>query len=103
MSPGDMIAWKVGNGRKVTINIDSWLGCGANHILPMEVHGVIKNHGIRFLSQVVSLERTNIWRQGWKSGQQLNFNDEWSVFWDQYIGALAHAHIHITHLENELI
>lgn len=30
---GQGLAWKVGNGRNVTIGLDPWSGCGQGHLL----------------------------------------------------------------------
>jgi hypothetical protein len=47
---GDWLIWKVGNGSKVLIGKDPWIGCANSHILPEELVNFLNQRGYFYLN-----------------------------------------------------
>lgn len=59
------LACKVDNGVKVRIGVDSWCGC------PSYTYRILQDGGCTILSHLNNPETTFIWKQGWKSMNEL--------------------------------
>jgi ribonuclease HI len=59
-------------------------------------------HGIIHLNQVADPRHTTIWKQAWLSGHVLGLPNQHIPLWEDYIGALSTAHIHIQDRQDEL-
>lgn len=97
------LAWNVGDGNSVRIGLDPWLGNGLQHLLPQNIREHLAEQGILHLNQVTDPRGTTIWRQAWMSGHMLWFPKQDIPMWEEYIGALTLAHIHIQDRPNELL
>lgn len=73
------LAWHIGNGKKVRIGIDPWVGCRAEHELPRELVTTLNDHGILYLNQVAYEEGSSFWNQGWKLAEQLHLDANFEV------------------------
>jgi hypothetical protein len=40
------LAWRIGNGTRVSLGVDPWLGCGHDHILLEELIVFLYEHGL---------------------------------------------------------
>ena len=97
------LVWKVGDGRKVRIGADPWIGSAQNHILPQPLIQIIHQKGYFHINQIADPISTNIWHQGWRKSHDLELPEQWASLWDQYILALQSSHFRITDREAELI
>jgi len=59
---GNWMAWNVGNGVKVRIGADPWVGSGEEHILSEELVVTLQNKGIHYLAQTVDPISTTIYK-----------------------------------------
>lgn len=48
------LAWHIGNGEKIRIGIDPWVGCREEHELPMDLVITLNDQGILFLNQLTN-------------------------------------------------
>ena len=62
---GGVLAWRVGNDRKVRIGSDPWERCGKKHILPTNLKNLLHDRGIFYLNQIVNPLANSFFHQGW--------------------------------------
>jgi hypothetical protein len=72
---GDRLAWRIGKGSKVRIDIDPWPGSGHSRILLDDVKGELHTNGDLFLNQIVDPTHSSLWKQEWKSHTKFGLND----------------------------
>ena len=96
------LAWNVGDGSSVRIGLDPWPGSGHQHILPQDTRDLLVDQGFIHLNQVADPRHTTIWKQAWLPGYVLGLPNQHIPLWEDYIGALLTAHIHIQDRQDEL-
>ena len=69
---GSGLAWRVGYGHWVRLEMDPWVGSGRVHILHVDIIMALSERGVLFLSQVVDPATTTISNQRWLEGVSLN-------------------------------
>jgi hypothetical protein len=61
---GHWLFWKIGDGAKLRVSIDPWIGSGEEDKLSDGLINILHRDGIFFLKQAAAPETTTIWRQG---------------------------------------
>jgi hypothetical protein len=59
---GEGIVWKVGNGKRVTLGEDPWVGCCLNFEFPLHKLIHLRDRGFYKLGHVADPRLTSIWR-----------------------------------------
>ena len=65
------LAWNVGNGEKLLVGRDPWLGCTQEHILPGYVIEALRRRGIYTLNHLAAPRPEGIWIQRWRRENSL--------------------------------
>jgi len=73
----DALAWRVGNGEKLRIEIDPWVGCNEDFTLSREVMDSFRIQGVQFLNQFARKDLSTNWYQGWKTMEDLQLVPPW--------------------------
>ena len=68
---GNWLAWIVGNGARVRIEGDPWVGCASHHTILEELTNSLKKQGIYHLEDVADIELSLICHEGWKKVDSL--------------------------------
>ena len=97
------LSWDVGNGEKVQVGRDPWLGSEQQHVLPDEVINALALRGITTLNQLADQRLEDPWIQHWKSAYLLGLGEPEAAFLENYIRGLQSAHIQISEQEDVLI
>ena len=58
---GENLVWKVGNGRRVRVGEDPWLGCNEGFRLSELLVVSLRQRGVNYLYQLASLVQENRW------------------------------------------
>jgi hypothetical protein len=69
---GNWTVWRIGNGEKVRLGEDPWLGAGNNYKLSPPLLLFLKNKNLRFLSDLNTGFPQIRGRLGWKSAISLD-------------------------------
>ena len=80
---GNWLAWLVGNGRKIRVGEDPWLGVGERYKISEGLVSKLRSLGIYNLNQAysTSLQRETLW----KSSEQLGLEEGIREEWEEYI------------------
>ena len=97
------LAWDVGNGEKVLIGRDPWLGCTHQHILPIDVVEDLEHLGLTTLNQLAVPRPDEPWNQYWRRANSLGLGDRETAFLDQYVRELVRANILLSDQEDLLV
>ena len=90
MGPSSELDWIL--GLAVDINI----------YLPQDTRDLLADRGFIHLNQVADPRHTTIWKQAWLPGHVLGLPNQHIPLWEDYIGALSAAHIHLQDRQDEL-
>jgi len=96
------LAWDVGNGGRLRIGEDPWVGCEQQHILPRPLIEQLRDRGIFYLSQLVVPNLDRPWAQSWRHVDSLGLEDQDARELDRYIRELSLAHIHLKDRDDEI-
>ena len=99
---GGGLAWKVGNGLRVRLGANPWMGSKGKHLLSDHLLFTLKPKGLGSLNSLADQSST-IWAQGWKSATTLDLNIEESTKLERYLIALKTSQIRIREQEDELV
>lgn len=99
---GNWIVWQIGNGSKLRISEDPWMGVNANFRLSNALLEVLHNQGIFHLKDAVFQMDRNQWIQGWETAERSNLQRELAEEWNQYIKLLSHSAIKRNEDEDQL-
>ena len=97
------LSWDVGNGEKLQVGRDPWVGSEHQHFLPVEVINTLALRGIHNLSQLADERPADPWIQHWKSAYMLGLGEPEAAILENYIRGLQLAHIQISEQEDVLI
>eukprot|EP00253_Pinus_taeda_P031398 PITA_31398 len=97
------LAWKIGNGEKVKIGKDPWVGCNGNYALSPDLVQHTEEKGLRFLSQVEKPGLSTIWGQAWKNGEELDLEQRWWIDWNAFTHELFRSNVRLSDRQDELI
>jgi len=87
------LAWNVGNGQKLLIGRDPWMGCTQNHTLPDDVIEALRRRGIVSLCQLAVPRPDGVWHQSWRRADSLGLADQEKVYVEAYIRSLIQSNI----------
>ena len=79
------------------------MGSDGAHILSMALRTFLVVRGINFLSQLVVLEQSTMWQQGWVSGTTLGIPLDLSREWADYLTLLRSTHTRLSAWADSLI
>jgi len=97
------LAWAVGNGEKLKIGKDPWIGSELHHVLPGHVIHSLRQRGIVYLSQLSDPRPEDPWIQHWRRAHSLGLEPHVAEPLENYIRDLVRAHIHLIDQEDELV
>jgi len=97
------LAWNVGNGQKLMIGRDPWMGSTQNHILPDGVVEALRRRGIVFLSHLAVPRPVGVWHQRWRRADSLGLADQEKEYVEAYIRTLIHSNIVLNDEEDSLV
>lgn len=66
------LAWKVGDGKSIQVDLDPWSGSRNDHKIREELCILLVEAAYRALHQIQDHVTTTIWKQGWLSRDCLN-------------------------------
>jgi len=81
--------WRIGNGEKVRLGEESWLGDGNNYKLFPPVLHFLKTKNLRVLSDLNNGYPHIQGRMGWKSAHSLDLPEALQEEWNSYISLLC--------------
>ena len=90
------LSWDVGNGEKLQVGRNPWVGSEQQHFLPVEVINTLALRGILTLSQLANERPADPWIQHWKSAEQLGLGEQEVLFYENYIRGLQTSHIQLS-------
>ena len=96
------LAWNVGDGSRVRLGRDPWVGCTARFTLSHDLLAFLNDRGFLNLNQVADHRITSIWRQGWLSGTDLHLEERWKEEWRLFCLDLQNSSVRITDSRDEL-
>ena len=97
------LAWNVGNGRKLRVGEDPWVGCTQQHRLPVHTVEALRQRGIVYLSQLAAPFQENPWFQSWRSAHEYRLTEPDERELERLLGYLTRAQIQLRDREDELI
>jgi hypothetical protein len=92
----------VGNGGRVKVRIDPWVGFGEAFRLSENIVNSLHEIGFFTLGQVIDLYHSTIWIQEWKPIDDISLHDEEVQEWMGYISFLKASHVRISVQDDEL-
>ena len=92
---GNWMAWNVGNGVKVRIGADPWVGSGEERILSEELVVTLQNKGIHYLAQTADPISTTICKQGCKSEVDLRLSEREGERCKEYVAQFQKNNIRL--------
>ena len=72
---GDWLEWRVGDGMRIWIGQDPWIGGNGKHLLPLPLVGDLREWGHIYLGQVHNYGNNTPLSPGWLKTMQLNILD----------------------------
>eukprot|EP00253_Pinus_taeda_P035974 PITA_35974 len=97
------LAWQIGNGEKLRIGKDPWVGCNEKFALSPGLIRHLESKGIFSLCQVEKIGFSSIWGQAWKSGEELGLRPVWWNEWKVYTEELARSNVRIKDRQDQLV
>jgi hypothetical protein len=100
---GEGLVWKIGNGHRVRLGADPWMGSEGNHLLSDHLTLLLRIKGFDTLNKLVDPDTTNFWTQGWKLATDLDLNDADTTEMERYITVLKTTQVRLRDQEDELV
>jgi len=97
------LAWNVGNGQKLLVGRDPWMGCTYDHTLPGFVVEALRRRGIVSLSQLAVPRPDGLWFQRWRRADSLGLSDQEKDYVEAYIRNLVQSNIMLNDEEDSLV
>jgi len=97
------LAWNVGNGHKLLVGRDPWMGCTLDYVLPGFVIEALRRVGIVSLNQLVVPRQEGMWFQRWRRADSLGLLDREKAFVEVYIRNLVLSNLMLTEEEDSLV
>ena len=96
------LAWHIGNGTRVRLGRDLWVGCSGRYALSGDLIAFFNNRGLLCLNYIVDPVNSSIWKQQWRSGNALQLEARWMGEWENYILDLQNSNVRIQDKPDEL-
>ena len=101
---GYFLVWKIGNGAKVCIGMDPWVGCKWRQWLPSHLIDFLHSAGYFFFKDVGTLTVSYLMEQGWLSSDDLGLVENLDInAWNGYLTILKSSHIRLRNEEDVLV
>jgi len=97
------LAWNVGNGHRLLIGRDPWVGCTLEHVLPGFVIDALRRRGIVTLNQLAVPRQEGVWFQRWRRADSLGLLDQEKAALAGYIRSLELSNLVLTDEEDSLV
>jgi len=97
------LAWNVGNGLRLLVGRDPWVGCNIDHVLPGYVIEALRRRGIVSLSQLAVPRQEGVWLQRWLRADSLGLLDQEKAAMEVYIRNLELSNLVLTEEEDTLV
>ena len=99
---GNWVTWQVGDGRRIRIVQDPWVGSGDNFRLPITLFSQLKEKEISTLVDARSYTDRNQRATVWKTTQEMELAENDAPVWNSYINQLKTNFIHLDEEKNKL-
>eukprot|EP01018_Ginkgo_biloba_P011241 Gb_34296 [translate_table: standard] len=93
----------VGNGSRVCIGLDPWVGSGSGYRLFENLINLLHEKGIFFLHRAADPDLTIVWSQEWKFAIALGLSGREEEDWDLYLYSLKRSHVRIKDVGDALL
>jgi len=93
----------VGNGQKLRIGRDPWVGCDQQHLLPAHIIAQLGQNGVFSLCHFAAPVQEVFGFQSWRRASSFGLVGQDEQILDNYSRALERAHIHLNLQEDLLI
>lgn len=97
------LVWNVGNGEKLLVGRDPWMGCTQEHLLPGYVVEALRRRGIFTLNQLAAPRPEEMWFQTWRRANTLGLQEQEKVFMEVYIRNLELSNLVLIDEEDSLV
>ena len=98
---GNWLVWKVGNGERVRVGSNPWVGSGEDYKLLENLIASLQVKGIYNLAQATFSEFSSIWHQQWKKSDFLGLDSVEGELWEAYKTKLKVSYVDIKKVEDE--
>ena len=95
--------WQIGNGRKLRVGEDPWVGSNQEHILREGVIRELRIRGIYYLYQLSTPLQEFHWEQTWIWATELGIPDRECRDLGGYLEAVEHAQINLRYQDDVII
>jgi hypothetical protein len=85
---GDHLLWCVGNGMKVRLGEDPWVGSGNGFKFPKNMLNNIHSNGIIYLKDASIADLDRAVRSEWKTTEMMDLHGEEVDIWRDYVATL---------------
>ena len=85
---GNKLAWKVGDGKKLRVGEDPWVGSTLQHLLPGHTVEALRQRDIIYIYQLAPPIQKNLWFQSWRSVASFGLTDIDEGELARYVGEL---------------
>ena len=99
---GNWVAWQVGDGRRIRIGQDPWVGSGDNFRFLVTLISQLKEKGISTLADASSYTDRNQRGTVWKTSQEVELTKNDAPVWNSYINQLRTNFVHLDKEKDKL-
>lgn len=97
------LAWKLGKGSKIRLGKDPVVGLDTSYKLSEGLIKELNDRGIKRLCQFASYGNVNLIGTSWKSTTELNLQNHYKDWRNEYIWGLKHSGIQFVDREDKLV
>ena len=99
----EWLVWSVGDGNKVRLGDEPWIGiCGA-HMLPLAIKEGLRDQGLVMLGEIGDVVNSTPFRQAWIQVEDIGFMDQEKKLWKGNVKSLQVSHVRLMERADELL
>lgn len=95
------LAWNIGDGRRLRVEEDPWVGCVGRHLLSSQTVAALRARGINFLSQLAEPVQERPWVQSWRTVNSLGLPEPDHMVMYRLLLELNRTHVLLRNKEDE--